>query len=110
MTGTRRRSPSFIARTPPCITEIALNREIIDRAHRTFRPDVYRRALAPLGVDVPAANSKVEGALPVDTPVGSSAGRLSLHADPFFDGRTFDPADIDAYVAELAAIDRRTPD
>jgi len=85
--------------------EIQLAADTIKKGCRTFRPDIYRRALAPLGVDMPSANSKVEGALPTETPVGSSTGKLSLHADGFFDGARFDPDRIDSYVAELKALD-----
>jgi NitT/TauT family transport system ATP-binding protein len=60
-------------------------------AARCFRPDLYRAALAPLGVDLPGASSKVEGALDSRTGVASAKGELSLGPDRFFDGRTFDP-------------------
>jgi NitT/TauT family transport system ATP-binding protein len=56
-----------------------------------FRPDLYRAALAPLGVDLPGASSKVEGALDSRTGVASASGELSLGPDRFFDGRVFDP-------------------
>jgi len=44
-------------------------------ARDTYRPDLYRAALKPLGVALPGANAKVEGALTGATPVGS-AGTL----------------------------------
>ncbi len=71
----------------------------------TFRPDIYRAALKPLGVSMPGANAKVEGALTREVPVGTTAGRLSLGPDGFFDGMIFDPDKADAYVAALAASD-----
>ncbi len=40
-------------------------------ARETYRPDLYRAALEPLGVALPGANAKVEGALKV-----RNAGRL----------------------------------
>lgn len=49
----------------------------------TYRPDLYRLALAPLETGVPLADSKAEGAI--------EAG--------FFDGRVFDPDKFDEYVA-----------
>lgn len=67
-------------------------------AGNTYRPDLYRNALKALGVAMPAASSKVEGALRVETPVGSS-GALSLGPDGFFDGSLFDPDEVDAYIA-----------
>lgn len=90
--------------------EVKLNTDSIRTGRQTFRPDIFRRALARLNVDMPAANSKVEGALPDDTPVGSSMGKLSLRADPFFDGRVFDPDQIEQYVSELMAADRQFAD
>lgn len=66
-------------------------------AAETYRPDMYRPALKTLGLAMPSASSKVEGALAVETPVGSS-GALMLGPDGFFDGGRFDPDDIDAYI------------
>ena len=73
------------------------------RAAATYRPDLYRAAIAPLGAPVPAANSKVEGALAQRTPVGAMRGTLTLGPDGFFDGRIFDPGQVDAYIAQQAS-------
>jgi ABC-type nitrate/sulfonate/bicarbonate transport system substrate-binding protein len=67
-------------------------------AAETYRPDLYRAALKGLGIAMPAASAKVEGALTVETPVGSS-GALTLGPDGFFDGGRFDPDAVDAYIA-----------
>ncbi|MDP9809874.1 NitT/TauT family transport system ATP-binding protein [Rhizobium tibeticum] len=67
-------------------------------ANDTYRPDIYRSALKTLGIAMPAASSKVEGALRLETPVGSS-GALTLGPDGFFDGGLFDPDDVDGYIA-----------
>lgn len=67
-------------------------------AGNTYRPDIYRNALKTLGLAMPAASSKVEGALRIETPVGSS-GALTLGPDGFFDGNLFDPDRIDEYLA-----------
>jgi ABC-type nitrate/sulfonate/bicarbonate transport system substrate-binding protein len=50
----------------------------------TYRPDLYRAALAPLRVELPSADSKIEGG------PTSAAG--------FFDNRIFDPKDLRAYL------------
>jgi ABC-type nitrate/sulfonate/bicarbonate transport system substrate-binding protein len=71
-------------------------------ARDTYRPDVYRAALKPLGVALPGANAKVEGALKTETPVGSSGASLTLGPDGFFDGGLFDPDEIDLYIAAQA--------
>jgi NitT/TauT family transport system ATP-binding protein len=67
-------------------------------ARDCYRPDLYRAALKPLGVALPGANAKVEGALTAATPVGSAGASLVLGPDGFFDGRIFDPDALDAYV------------
>ena len=67
-------------------------------ARETYRPDLYRAALKPLGVALPVANAKVEGALATATPVGSAGASLRLGPDGFFDGGLFDPDRLDAYI------------
>lgn len=67
-------------------------------ARETYRPDLYRSALKPLGVALPVANAKVEGALTAETPVGSSGASLTLGPDGFFDGGLFDPDRLDDYI------------
>jgi ABC-type nitrate/sulfonate/bicarbonate transport system substrate-binding protein len=68
-------------------------------ARETYRPDLYRAALRPLGIALPVANAKVEGALEAATPVGSAGASLTLGPDGFFDGGLFDPDEIDGYIA-----------
>lgn len=68
-------------------------------ARETYRPDLYRAALKPLGIALPVANAKVEGALEAATPVGSAGASLTLGPDGFFDRGLFDPDQIDAYIA-----------
>jgi NitT/TauT family transport system ATP-binding protein len=71
-------------------------------ARSTYRPDLYRAALKPLGVSLPGASAKAEGALKAETPVASSNGRMLLGPDGFFDGRVFDPDDVAGYLRQLA--------
>jgi ABC-type nitrate/sulfonate/bicarbonate transport system substrate-binding protein len=70
-------------------------------ARETYRPDLYRSALKPLGVALPGANAKVEGALQAATPVGSAGASLVLGPDGFFDGKIFDPDRIGEYLSGL---------
>ena len=72
-------------------------------ARETYRPDIYRSALGPLGVALPGANAKVEGALKAATPVGSAGASLVLGPDGFFDGGLFDPDRIDEYISRQSA-------
>jgi two-component system, oxyanion-binding sensor len=60
-------------------------------AQNVFRPDVYRSALGPLGVPLPGASAKLEGAIADALGVGTTQGRLILGSDHFFDERNFDP-------------------
>ncbi|MBA2934540.1 ABC transporter substrate-binding protein [Sphingomonas sp. CGMCC 1.13654] len=69
------------------------------QAADVFRSDIYRRALAGTGAPMPGASLKVEGALSEPMGVGSHSAGLVLGPDRFFDGRVFDPADIDGYLA-----------
>jgi NitT/TauT family transport system ATP-binding protein len=78
--------------------QIAHSAENAAIARETYRPDLYRAALKPLGVALPAANAKVEGALKVPTPVGSAGASLTLGPDGFFDGTLFDPDRLEEYI------------
>jgi len=69
------------------------------QAADVFRSDVYRRALAGTGAPMPGASLKVEGALSEPMGVGSHSAGLILGPDRFFDGRVFDPSDIEGYLA-----------
>jgi hypothetical protein len=70
-------------------------------ARDTYRPDLYRAALSSLGVALPGANAKAEGALRSATPVGSAGASLVLGPDGFFDGKVFDPDRIADYLASF---------
>ena len=70
-----------------------LDRPTAARAARAvFRSDLYREALAPTRAALPGASSKIEGALSEEMAVASTAGRLFLGPDSFFDGRIFEPS------------------
>ena len=82
--------------------QVPFARERIEIVRRSFRPDLTRAALQPIGVTLPSANAKIEGALQAPTPVASPTGRLMLGPDGFFDGRVFDPDQLEAYIAGFA--------
>jgi ABC-type nitrate/sulfonate/bicarbonate transport system substrate-binding protein len=71
-------------------------------AARVFRPDVYRSALAGTGDALPGASSKVEGSLAMPTAVTAQQGAMVLANNTFFDGRSFDPDDLEGYLASFA--------
>lgn len=68
-------------------------------ARATYRPELYREALAPLGVAVPAANGGAGH--PPDRTAGEGSPEATLWQGPggFFDGRGFDPGHVGAYIA-----------
>lgn len=80
---------------------IAFSPENAAAAQDTFRPDIYRAALAGSGATLPGASSKMEGAIGGSLGAGSVQGRLVMGRDRFFDGRQFDPDDIPGYLASL---------
>lgn len=65
---------------------------------QSYRPDICRRALSPLNASLPSANAKVEGALTAPTPVGATSKTLILGPDGFFDGKVFDPDQLEGYL------------
>jgi two-component system, oxyanion-binding sensor len=82
---------------------IPFSRADAQAAARVFRPDVYRSALAGTGDLLPGASSKVEGSLARPTAVTAQQGSMVLANNAFFDGRTFDPDDLEGYLAECAS-------
>jgi NitT/TauT family transport system ATP-binding protein len=73
-----------------------------EAAARVFRPDIYRSALAGTGDMLPGASSKVEGSLAQPTAVTAQQGAMVLANNSFFDGRSFDPDDVEGYIASFA--------
>jgi ABC-type nitrate/sulfonate/bicarbonate transport system substrate-binding protein len=78
--------------------QVGYSRALAQKARLVYRPDLYRAALASTGIDLPRASAKVEGALKTATPVASRTGAMVLGPDGFFDGRLFDPDEVEAYL------------
>ncbi len=74
-----------------------------ESAQAVFRPDIYRAALRPMGVPLPGASAKLEGAISDPVGVGTTQGRLILGSDGFFDGKSFDPEIYGALVNNAAS-------
>lgn len=68
-------------------------------ARACFRPDLYRSAVEPLGVDTPRADEKPDGVHGDPYTVPGHAGDIVMGPNRYFDGGVFDPADIDGYIA-----------
>ena len=56
-----------------------------------FRSDLYRRFLGPIGIPLPRASGKIEGALDRRESVPAVHGLITLERNRFFDGQFFDP-------------------
>lgn len=67
-----------------------------------FRPDLYRAALAPLEINVPALDHKTDGTHDRPYQIAGTRGALTMGPDQFFDGQVFDPSALDRYIAEQA--------
>lgn len=81
--------------------EVAHSADNARQAAATFRPDLYRAALADLSAPLPPQAQRLERPLPART-VMTDAGALAMGAEGFFDGKVFDPDQIDAYIASQA--------
>jgi two-component system, oxyanion-binding sensor len=73
--------------------EVGFSPALASRAAATFRPDLYRAALAPLGVVLPADNARLEQTLPA-----RSVDGLAMGPEGFFDDRNFDPSQLQDYI------------
>lgn len=78
--------------------QASLSADNLASAADVYRPDLYRAALATTGAVLPAASSKVEGALTRAEAVAAGHDDLTLGPDGFFDGRIFDPERLEDYV------------
>ena len=79
--------------------EVAASPENAAIAAATYRPDLYRAALEPLGAIVPVADFKMDGARAVAGEISAVNGALVMGPDRFFDGEIYDYAELDAYIA-----------
>ena len=79
--------------------QVRHSKEGAEAARLSYRPDLYRQALAELGVAMPGASAKIEGALVERTHLPAARGQLVLGPDGFFDGVIFDPDRLEDYIA-----------
>jgi hypothetical protein len=61
-------------------------------AARVYRSDLYRAAVAPLGISVPLVDSKSEGAHRAPWQLPASPTPIAMGPDSFCDGAVFEPA------------------
>ena len=81
--------------------QIAFDPDHVAQVRATYRPDLYRLALARLPANIPSADAKIEGddsrtlpAIPQSMPFGP---------DGFFDGTRFDADDLSGYLSKLSS-------
>ncbi|OAM76684.1 CmpA/NrtA family ABC transporter substrate-binding protein [Devosia elaeis] len=79
--------------------EVEASPDNAEKAAATFRPDLYRAALRPLGIPVPLEDYRKDGDQPAAHEIAASNGGMMLGPNRFFDGTIFDPAKLDAYIA-----------
>lgn len=68
-------------------------------AEAAYRPDLYRAAAAAVGAAYPLVDEKVEGLHARPWALDEASDAIAMGSDLFFDGRTFDAAQPDRYVA-----------
>lgn len=73
--------------------------ELLAVAEAVYRPDVYRRAVAHLGLPVPPVDMKAEGGHRGSWKLGEGSEVVTLGPDRFIDGAVFDPRDLGARIA-----------
>lgn len=69
----------------------------LDLVRRAYRPDLYRAALAPVGVPTPPDDERIEGTLDRPAELPTRAGPILLGQNTFFDNATFDPGSPGSY-------------
>ena len=84
--------------------QVAWSDDQVELVRGTYRPDLYRAALAPFDLDLPAVDTRVEGG--ASAPIASSKGTMLFEHDGFFDGRVFDSSELRAYTAGFGGMTR----
>jgi nitrate/nitrite transport system substrate-binding protein len=74
--------------------------DLLATAQTVYRPDIYRLAVARLGIAVPAVDMKAEGGHRSEWKLGEGRALVTLGADRFVDGTVFDPIAAGANVAK----------
>lgn len=62
-------------------------------AARVYRPDLYRAAVAPLGISVPSTDAKAEGAHDTNWLLHGAPNAIPMGPDSFCDGKIFAASD-----------------
>lgn len=81
--------------------QIAFDDGHVAQVRATYRPDLYRLALAKSGCSVPTIDTKIEGAQNQTSMIPATSGPMRYGPDGFFDGRRFDPDDLIDYLRDF---------
>tara|TARA_R110000850_G_scaffold64116_3_gene144274 strand:+ start:58459 stop:59751 length:1293 start_codon:yes stop_codon:yes gene_type:complete len=68
-------------------------------ARSAFQPDIYRGVATSMGIPCPDQDEKPEGAHSHAWLLNTASAPIAFGPDRFLDGRIFDPADIENYIA-----------
>ncbi|HVF17142.1 MAG TPA: CmpA/NrtA family ABC transporter substrate-binding protein [Steroidobacteraceae bacterium] len=79
--------------------QIEWSPEHLELVAKTYRPDLYREALAAMQLELPSGDSKVEGLNAAAN--SASTGTFTSQFDGFFDGKVFNPSELRGYLASL---------
>jgi ABC-type nitrate/sulfonate/bicarbonate transport system substrate-binding protein len=80
--------------------QVAFDDSHVAQVRATYRPDLYRLALAKAGASVPTLDVKVEGDQKETSLIAATPEPMRYGPDGFFDGRRFDPAALTTYIRE----------
>lgn len=75
---------------------------IREAAAQIYRPDLYREAAKELGIAYPLVDHKQEGNNSLNWQLMDASAPIQMGADRFFDGKTFNPADLVGYIDSFA--------
>jgi two-component system, oxyanion-binding sensor len=81
--------------------QVAFDEGHVAQVRATYRPDLYRLALARSASSVPTIDTKIEGVQQETSTVPATPAPMRYGPDGFFDGRHFDPDDLVEYLREL---------
>ncbi|MGK2741145.1 CmpA/NrtA family ABC transporter substrate-binding protein [Tepidicaulis sp. LMO-SS28] len=78
-------------------------------ASEVYRPDIYREAVAALGVPVPSTDFKTEGTHEAPWMLEEASAPIPMGPDRFFNGKVFNPADIAQYIESFEIANLKVP-
>ncbi|MBL8268990.1 ABC transporter substrate-binding protein, partial [Steroidobacter sp.] len=81
--------------------QVAFDPEHVSQVRATYRPDLYRLALAKFDTNIPVADTKVEGADSHVLPAVPQS--MPFGPDGFFDDQRFDADQLSDYIQKLPA-------